>query len=145
MQINIPFHYFKIEFNEKYYLVQSLNDIDFFGLVESPEEWAELYQKEIELFLRKPSNLPILTGEFIVYKNLKVQEYSFETKYFKDLVIKIPFIKSTLPENNLYIAKVPQYGLEYVATTDEEIDLWLDSKLRSFVENKLKKKLLRKN
>lgn len=139
MQINVPFHYFKIEFNEKYYLVQSLNDIDFFGLVESPEEWAELYQKEIELFLRKPSNLPILTGEFIVYKDLKVEEYSFDTKYFKDLVIKIPFIKSTLPENNLHIAKVPQYGLEYVATTEEEIDLWLDSKLRSFIENKLKK------
>ena len=138
MQLNIPFHYFKIEFNDNYYLVQSLNDIDFFGLVESPEEWAKLYQKEIEIFLRKPNNLPILTGEFINYDNLSVEEFSFQTKYFKDLTIRIPFIKGIV-RDNLKLVKVPQYGLEYIASTDEESLLWLEEKLRPFVEAKLKK------
>lgn len=138
MQIDIPFHYFKIEFNDNYYLVQSLNDIDFFGLVESPEEWAKLYQKEIEIFLRKPNNLPILTGEFINYENLIVEEYSFQTKYFKDLTIRIPYIKGIV-RDNLKLIKVPQYGLEYIASTEEESILWLDEKLRPFIESKLKK------
>lgn len=138
MQINIPFHYFKIEFNDNYYLVQSLNDIDFFGLVESPEEWASLYQKEIEVFLRKPNNLPILTGEFIDYQNLNVEEHSFQSRYFKDLVIKIPYIKGNV-RDELLLIKVPQYGLEYIASNIAEAKQWLDEKLSTFIEAKLKK------
>jgi ATP-dependent Clp protease ATP-binding subunit ClpA len=139
MQINIPFSYFKIEFNDNYYLVQSLNDIDFFGLVESPQDWAELYRKEIEIFLRKPSNIPILTSEFLDYKNLSVQEFNFESKYFKGLSIKVPIITASVNENSLYLVKVPQYGLEYIATKPEEIENWLNQKLISFIEAKLKK------
>ena len=114
MHIDIPFHYFQIEFNDNYYLVQSLNDTDFFGLVGSPEEWGEHYKSEIEKFLNKPTNYPILSGEFVDYTELEIKDHIFSPKAFPEIRIKLPYIYGIINENKQAIAKVPQYGLEFL-------------------------------
>ena len=139
MQLKIPFYFFQIKFNDQAYIVQNLNDIDFFGLVGSPDEWREQYEKEIEAFIRKPVNMPILTGEFTSYEHLELLDYTFNPTAFPQIEIRIPYIKAKITNKELLIIKIPQYGLEYIATQEDEIDQWLEQKLKAYINTKVKK------